>query len=133
LELVDSVPAEAKKPDEAVSSDDHTLPSTTLLQLLFPAGSIDPGKEPQGGAQFYASPIDITSARNVTLQYSAFFPSDFDFVLAGKMPGLYGGHTGCSGGNPAVDCFSTRLMWRGGGAGELYLVSFYLISSEEEI
>ncbi|KAI0713624.1 hypothetical protein C8Q76DRAFT_731980 [Earliella scabrosa] len=37
------------------------------------------------------------------------------------MPGLYGGHDGCSGGDDALGCFSTRLMWRGGGVGELYL------------
>ena len=29
----------------------------------------------------------------------------------------------CSGGDDGVGCFSTRLMWRGGGKGELYLVS----------
>lgn len=120
LEFANSIPADAKRPDAVVSSNDR---DTTLLRLFFPAGSIDPAKKPQGGAEFYASPIDITSARNVTLQYSVFFPLDFDFVLAGKLPGLYGGHIGCSGGDPAVDCFSTRLMWRQGGAGELYLVS----------
>ncbi|KAF8172083.1 hypothetical protein BJ912DRAFT_994396, partial [Pholiota molesta] len=74
-----------------------------------------------GGADFYAAPLDISDATNVTLQYSVFFPADFDWVLAGKLPGLYGGHTGCSGGNAARTCFSTRLMWRQEGAGELYL------------
>lgn len=114
LEIVNSVPVEAG----TAASDD----ATPMLQLLFPAGSINPGQKPTGGAEFYASPIDISSARNVTLQYSVLFPFDFDWVLAGKLPGLYGGRTGCSGGDPAVDCFSTRLMWREGGAGELYLV-----------
>ncbi|KAF8162746.1 polysaccharide lyase family 14 protein, partial [Crassisporium funariophilum] len=92
-----------------------------VIQLLFPAGSINPAQKPQGGAEFYATPIDISKARNVTMKYSVFFPASFDWVLAGKLPGLYGGHTGCSGGNAALDCFSTRLMWRQGGAGELYL------------
>ena len=100
------------------TSDD----STSILQILFPAGSIDPARKPQGGAEFYASPLDISGARNVTLKYSVYFPLDFDWVLAGKMPGLYGGHKGCSGGNAALDCFSTRLMWRKKGVGELYLV-----------
>jgi len=50
-----------------------------------------------------------------------FFPAGFDFVKGGKLPGLYGGRPGCSGGDPALDCFSTRLMWRTNGAGELYL------------
>ncbi|KIO25566.1 polysaccharide lyase family 14 protein, partial [Tulasnella calospora MUT 4182] len=76
---------------------------------------------PQGGADFYAAPLDISKSNNVSMSYSVFFPKNFDFVLGGKLPGLYGGRPGCSGGDPAEDCFSTRLMWRKGGAGELYL------------
>ncbi|TFK25741.1 polysaccharide lyase family 14 protein, partial [Coprinopsis marcescibilis] len=105
----------------------------------YPKGSINPAQKPQGGIEFYASPLPLsalpslpmqgdtresplgTPATNVTLRYSVFFPKDFDWVLAGKLPGLYGGHTGCSGGNAALDCFSTRLMWRKDGLGELYL------------
>ncbi len=50
-----------------------------------------------------------------------FFPTGFNFVKGGKLPGLYGGKASCTGGDPAVDCFSTRLMWRAEGQGELYL------------
>ncbi|EAU81849.2 alginate lyase [Coprinopsis cinerea okayama7 len=120
-------------------------PDEVSLQVLYPKGSINPAQKPQGGAEFYASPIDLSAAfssssplssssyspgrgssssnrnPNVTLRYSVYFPLNFDWVLAGKLPGLYGGHTGCSGGNAALDCFSTRLMWRQGGVGELYL------------
>jgi len=66
----------------------------------------------------------MADAKNVTLTYDVFFPVDFDWVLAGKLPGLYGGREGCSGGDDAQDCFSTRLMWRKDGFGELYLVKF---------
>lgn len=42
--------------------------------------------------------------------------------MGGKLPGLRGGPDthGCSGGNETdgTTCFSTRLMWRSGGAGE---------------
>lgn len=93
------------------------------MQLFYPAGSVNPTTEPQGGADFYATPLDLADARNVSLAYSVFFPADFDWVLAGKLPGIYGGHKTCSGGDDALSCFSTRLMWREGGAGELYLVS----------
>lgn len=96
---------------------------TASLRLFYPAGSINPESEPQGGADFYATPLDISKANNVTLEYSVFFPTDFDWVLAGKLPGIYGGHRTCSGGDDAKMCFSTRLMWRENGAGELYLVS----------
>jgi len=55
------------------------------------------------------------------MTYSVFFPADFDWIKCGKLPGLFGGRAGCSGGDAALDCFSTRLMWRPNGAGELYL------------
>ncbi|KAF7323302.1 hypothetical protein HMN09_00111000 [Mycena chlorophos] len=94
---------------------------TTAMQVVYPAGSANPSATPQGGAQFYASPIPLQSAQVVTLAYSVFFPDGFDWVHGGKLPGLYGGKMGCSGGDAAVDCFSTRLMWREDGQGELYL------------
>ncbi len=108
--------------DSAGRADDPSTDAATMLQVFYPKGSINPGRKPQGGAQFYALPIDIENARSVTFAYSVFFPGDFDWVKGGKLPGLYGGHTGCSGGDDSDDCFSTRLMWRKGGAGELYLV-----------
>ena len=123
LQIVTEIPAKAyadtSNATSATNSDDK---STSILQLFFPQDSIDPARKPTGGAEFYATPLDISNAQNVSLKYSVFFPDNFDFVLAGKMPGLYAGHKGCSGGNAAVDCFSTRLMWRKEGAGELYLV-----------
>ncbi|ORY32859.1 hypothetical protein BCR39DRAFT_492344, partial [Naematelia encephala] len=100
--------------------------SPNSLEILYPQGSINPGNQPQGGAEFYADPLDIAAAQNVSLQYSVYFPHDFDFVKGGKLPGLYGGHKGCSGGNAAEDCFSTRMMWRTDGLGELYLASLFL-------
>ena len=96
----------------------------SILQLSYPAGSVDPKHLPLGGAEFYATPLDISDALNVTLEYCVFFPVGFNWVRGGKLPGLYGGHTECSGGNDALQCFSTRLMWRANGAGELYLVSY---------
>ncbi|KAI1791522.1 hypothetical protein LXA43DRAFT_1082589 [Ganoderma leucocontextum] len=95
--------------------------SSSFLQLYYPANSINPAQEPVGGADFYAAPLDFRGAKNVSMEYSVFFPSDFDWVEAGKLPGIYGGHDGCSGGDDATSCFSTRLMWRGEGVGELYL------------
>ncbi|KAJ7221611.1 hypothetical protein GGX14DRAFT_353251 [Mycena pura] len=94
---------------------------SAALQVFYPAGSVNPAGNPKGGAQFYATPLDLTSAQTVTMGYSVFFPANFNWVYGGKLPGLYGGHISCSGGNAALDCFSTRLMWRSGGEGELYL------------
>lgn len=100
-------------------------PNGTMFQVRYPAGSINPGSDPRGGADFYALPTSLVpaflTARNVTLEYSVYFPADFDWVKGGKLPGLYGGHESCSGGDSAESCFSTRMMWREGGLGELYL------------
>ncbi|KAF8894845.1 hypothetical protein BD779DRAFT_1503226 [Infundibulicybe gibba] len=127
LAIVTGIPANSSATllaAEAVSTDVPSQfwdNSTSALRLLYPADSINPAGRPVGGAEFYASPLELENATSVTLQYDVFFPIDFDWVLAGKLPGLYGGHTGCSGGNKALDCFSTRLMWRKDGCGELYL------------
>ena len=124
LQIVTEIPINAYADASSIATftNPDNSSSSSFLQLLFPQDSIDPARKPTGGAEFYATPLDISNANNVSLKYSVFFPYKFDFVLAGKMPGLYAGHKGCSGGNAALDCFSTRLMWRKEGAGELYLV-----------
>ncbi|KAI0255311.1 hypothetical protein BJV78DRAFT_1119893 [Lactifluus subvellereus] len=121
LEVVAGVTFDAAAHADDLSSWTSWTNASTMLQLFYPKDSINPAGWPQGGSEFYAAPLDLRNARNVTFAYSVFFPSDFEWVKGGKLPGLYGGHTGCSGGNAALDCFSTRLMWRAGGAGELYL------------
>ncbi|GAA5877398.1 hypothetical protein JCM16303_003316 [Sporobolomyces ruberrimus] len=93
----------------------------SALQVAYPKGSRNPGAQPQGGVGFYSSKIDVTQATNVSLSYSIFFPDGFNFVKGGKLPGLYGGAKACSGGAAAQNCFSTRMMFRQKGMGELYL------------
>ncbi|KAI5118330.1 hypothetical protein M0805_006612 [Coniferiporia weirii] len=133
LQIIDSAPANASSQSLLVNlgnigqleflygKEEIANSSSSVLQLLYPADSINPGNSPQGGADFYATPLPLGDASNVTLEYSVLFPQDFDWVNGGKLPGLYGGHMTCSGGDDATSCFSTRLMWRTGGAGELYL------------
>ncbi|KAF5362794.1 hypothetical protein D9757_011023 [Collybiopsis confluens] len=113
----------SSSPSASYSSSSPSTPPPSLLQLFYPKDSINPAQKPQGGAEFYAHPIDLSRAQNVSLTYRVFFPADFEWVLGGKLPGLYGGKEGCSGGKDAQEmgCFSTRLMWRKDGAGELYL------------
>ncbi|EJU05879.1 NADP-binding protein [Dacryopinax primogenitus] len=97
--------------------------SPSLLRITYPIHSSDPSLTPLGGADFYSNPLSIAlkNATSVSLSYSVFFPLEFDFVRGGKLPGLYGGAYGCSGGKSAEECWSSRLMWRREGAGELYL------------
>ncbi|WVQ67295.1 uncharacterized protein L199_005490 [Kwoniella botswanensis] len=121
MAILQGSPAAASSNNTDTNPEEPWDLSRNAFQILYPSGSINPGNKPQGGAEFYAAPMDITKATNASLEYSVYFPPDFDFVKGGKLPGLYGGHKGCSGGNAAEDCFSTRLMWRAGGQGELYL------------
>ena len=131
LEIVKGIPPEASGSPSKLAPSPGILPSwdnsSSVIQVFYPAYSIDPANRPQGGAEFYASPLEqLHAATNVSFEYSIFFPVDFDWVRGGKLPGLYGGHRRCSGGDDARACFSTRLMWRRAGAGELYLVSLFL-------
>eukprot|EP00842_Homolaphlyctis_polyrhiza_P007053 jgi/Hompol1/937/HPOL_001073-RA len=92
-----------------------------VLQIKYPAHSFNPSNNPVGGTGFYAVPVDLSKATSVTFQYDIWFPNGFNFVQGGKLPGLYGGHPSCTGGNVAADCFSTRFMFRTDGLGEIYL------------
>lgn len=103
-----------------------------ILRVVYPAGSASPSVSREsgvaiGGAQFYAD-LPIPAQDKLTLSYFVRFSEDFDFVKGGKLPGLFGG-IGASGGNipDGTDGFSTRIMWRRDGDGEMYA---YLPTSE---
>ena len=108
--------------DASESSWNLWKKASAMLQLFYPKDSVNPARRPQGGSEFYAKPLDISKANNVTLEYKVFFPGDFDWVKGGKLPGLRGGPdpNNCSGGNQAngSNCFSSRIMWRKDGDGE---------------
>jgi hypothetical protein len=103
---------------------------------------------PIGGTSFYPQPFalapnstssvavgggDASRAAHL-LRYTITVPSDFAFVKGGKLPGLYSSvgtqdasgswdanTDACSGGarnGVGESCWSARLMWREGGAGE---------------
>jgi hypothetical protein len=89
------------------------------LEVMYPQGSIDPATTtvPVGGAGFvYTSPAALSSG---CLAYDVAFEPGFEFAKGGKLPGLYGGDAP-SGGADTSRGFSTRYMWRTGGAGEVY-------------
>jgi hypothetical protein len=107
-------------------------PFAKILRVYYPAGSASPSVSRRqgvaiGGGQFYAT-LNLPAQTALRLSYAVRFSEDFDFVKGGKLPGLYGG-AGNSGGDipDGTDGFSTRLMWRRDGAGELYA---YLPTSE---
>jgi len=92
------------------------------VMIKYPKGSIDPSNSPPyprggGGFEWHFS----KGAPSGALTYQVKFKSGFQFNKGGKLPGLFGGSDprGCI--QSGEDGFSARLMWRSGGAGELYL------------
>jgi hypothetical protein len=101
------------------------------MRVFIPKGAIDPGTMskrglPRGGAGF-KSQVFPQGVDRAFLSYRVRFSPNFNFVLGGKLPGLYGG-VGNSGGimPNGTDGFSVRLMWGNGGAVQVYA---YLPSS----
>ena len=112
-----------------------SLPSTgtapdgqSALVATYPSGTFQLSGS---GYSFYTegqhSSVLVSGAKEVLFSYSVYFPTGFQFVKGGKMPGLYGGTSlsqakSCSGGrqDDRDQCFSARLMWRTDGAGEFY-------------
>lgn len=104
-----------------------------VLRVRYPAGSASPTLTretgaPGGGAQAYLR-LGEGMLQEAWLSYRVRFPADFRFVRGGKLPGLYSGRATSGGHIPeGDDGFSTRLMWRDDGAGEVYA---YLPTSSE--
>jgi hypothetical protein len=102
-----------------------------FLRADYPRGSASPAVSvasgaPSGGAQFLGTRPG-TPADHLFLRYRVRFAENFAFVKGGKLPGFYGGRMIGGGHIPdGTDGFSTRFMWRAGGAGEVYA---YLPSS----
>ena len=90
-----------------------------VLEATYPKGSIDPATRTAavGGAGFLY-PL-TNSLPSGCLAYEVSFGDGFDFAKGGKLPGLYGGNAPSGGAETSMG-FSTRFMWRTGGAGEVY-------------
>jgi hypothetical protein len=85
----------------------------TWLRVTYPEGQVGRG---------FKFATDHAPQERVFLEYDIRFAADFDWVLGGKLPGLYGG-TGNSGGDKpnGEDGWSVRFMWLQGGAGIAYV------------
>ncbi|CEJ04341.1 hypothetical protein RMCBS344292_18305 [Rhizopus microsporus] len=105
--------------------------TSMVLKVNYPAGSYAPVATKngsggiKGGTEFFSTPNGNNQYNTALLSYDVAFDSTFNWVKGGKLPGLFGGlpaGKGCSGGEKANgdNCFSVRLMWREGGAGEAY-------------
>ncbi len=96
------------------------------MRVTMEAGTYDPGSMlAQGrkvGGTGFAVRLPGPGARCAVLRYSVRFSEGFDFVRGGKLPGLAGGIALHYPEVPRGDKgFAARLMWREGGAGEIYV------------
>lgn len=109
----------------ASNSNSTANTASQVMQINYPKGSYSPKAGPvAGGTSFYAIPFgDDTPFEKMMISYDVAFPNGFNWVLGGKLPGIYGGHPhSCSGGNQSTgdNCVTMRLMWRQDGGGEVY-------------
>jgi hypothetical protein len=97
-----------------------------MLEVTYPKGSASPtvhrdSHRTVGGFQAYMAPQDWQPIDEATLKYRVRFEPGFDFVKGGKLPGLYGGLVNNGKDIPdGTNGWSTRLMWRQEGVGEVY-------------
>lgn len=83
-----------------------------LLKVFYPKNSYKPSSSPEGGIGFYASPTELFPCNEITLSYDLYFDDSFDPNLGGKLPGLFMGPPGSSGGRHSDKNGSCRVMWR---------------------
>src|SRR5216684_8547009 len=134
------------KGNKALTNDTVMSPGPNprpAMLAIFPEGCHS-RSETKGGFSFYApgpQSVDLTAAKEVTFGYSVMFEQGFQFNEGGKLPGLcesssrilvivaYSAQDGgdneevatmCSGGRHDERGWPVRLMWRTGGAGEMY-------------
>jgi hypothetical protein len=100
--------------------DDPKGSNEKVLKIRYPEGSY--AGVPGTGTGFYVYPfgkdVQFTVA---TFEFDLLFPENFDWVKGGKLPGLFGGRSKCTGGDDAIDCYSARFMWGINGHGYPYL------------
>ncbi|XP_069105634.1 uncharacterized protein [Argopecten irradians] len=106
--------------DSLTHAHDPTDSHRNVMKVKYADGSYSNTKNIPRGVQFYSQPPGVKGHSELTLSYDVYFPHNFDWVQGGKLPGLWGGSQTCSGHRDTDKCFSTRYMWRKGGAGEVY-------------
>ena len=75
---------------ERFSSIEHPV-----MRVEYPKNSINPLSGRVGGVGWFTH--DDTPNKELYLQYDVMFEKGFQWVKGGKLPGIYGGRTECSG------------------------------------
>ncbi|KAK9767072.1 hypothetical protein K7432_003382 [Basidiobolus ranarum] len=116
----------AKSSFDSVSmiKDPFNTNQDTCYNIPFAKQSYGIDGSNNSGVHANFKPLQDHQANRAMISYEVGFPENFNWVKGGKLPGLFGGSAdlGCTGGREAngYNCFSTRLMWREGGVGEVY-------------
>lgn len=73
------------------------------------------------GVGFHASPKHAFPTLHARLSYKVYFPEDFDWVKGGKLPGLFIGNPGATGGHWDYKAGSARVTWQKDGFACIYM------------
>jgi hypothetical protein len=104
-----------------------------VLKVNYPKGSYKPSADPKGGIGFYASPKEIFPESNfITLYYDLYFDESFDPVKGGKLPGIFIGDPGASGGRHSNNKASVRMMWREDSGNQIDAEAYVYISNNQD-
>jgi chitosanase len=104
-----------------------------VLKVNYPKDSFKPSADPIGGIGFYASPKSIfPQTEFVTLVYDLYFDESFDPIKGGKLPGIFIGEPGASGGRHSNNKASARMMWRTGNGDEINAEIYMYISNNQD-
>lgn len=108
-------------PNSPPPGSDSENTTSPVLRVVYPANTFGSSTD---GTQFYSLFNNSSPFLSMLLSYEVAFDQNFQWVKGGKLPGIRGGPNpdGCSGGSQpnGTDCFSTRIMWRPNGSGEVY-------------
>lgn len=102
---------------------DFLFNENDTIKAIYPKGSWSPSSgslHGYGGFDFYVQPI-VFPYNEICFQYDIKFASNFEWVKGGKLPGLWIGDIGASGGNHINYGYSYRVAWKQYGQVEAYL------------
>ncbi len=104
-----------------------------VLKVNYPKDSFKPSADPKGGIGFYASPKSIFPQTDyISLSYDLYFDDSFDPVKGGKLPGIFIGEPGASGGRHSNNQASARIMWRKGKDDDIDAEIYMYISDNQD-
>lgn len=87
------------------------------LKVVYVGGKVGAAS----GVGFHAAPRHMFPTLHARVSYKVYFPEDFDWVKGGKLPGLFIGNPGASGGHWDYKAGSARVTWQRDGIACVYI------------